>query len=768
LPEQTNPTKLSSSKSTPSTLDTRHSSPPYIVLTGNPNCGKTTLFNVLTGLRAKVGNYAGVTVERKEGRLLGAPAELNARVLDLPGTYSLSPQSLDEQISRDVLLNRLPELPAPSLIVVVVDASNLQRNLYYATQVIELGHPTLIALNMVDVAEANGHQIDSAKLAELLSVGVLPVVASTGEGIPELRQRIVNVLRECVTSPKPRPALFSELPAAFKEEADDLAKLLAETFHERRTQAMAEALLILSNEKALASSLEHYPADIQQAVAAARQRLDSAGVDWRGAPIEARYVSVSAIQRSVTTESATPGETFSDRLDRILTHKVWGSLIFVAVMAVMFQSIFTFARIPMDALQAGVDWLAGSVSRILGPGELNSLLADGIIAGVGAVIVFLPQILLLFLFIGFLEDTGYMARAAFLMDRLMSKVGLHGKSFIPMLSSFACAIPGIMATRTIESPKDRLVTILVAPLMSCSARLPVYTLLIAACIPNTTVFGFLKLTGLTMLSMYLLGIIVALLMAWLFKKTLLKGETPMLIMELPPYKRPLFRVVVRHMWDRSRLFLRRAGTVILGINILLWFLATYPHNKQITQDFAARRAAITQPAQQLSTASASTPQPSTLDTLAALDNEEAGAKLRQSFAGRLGRAIEPVIAPLGFDWKMGIGIISSFAAREVFVSTMSTVYNVGKAEKTESSINSLAKTLQAQKRSNGSPVYTPLIAVTLMVFYVFALQCVSTVAIVRRETNSWKWPFFQWIYMGALAWTFAFVTYRVGLLLGWG
>jgi ferrous iron transport protein B len=754
---------------------THHSSPPYIVLTGNPNCGKTTLFNALTGLRAKVGNYAGVTVERKEGRLLGAPAELNARVLDLPGTYSLSPQSLDEQISRDVLLNRLPELPAPSLIVVVVDASNLQRNLYYATQVIELGHPTLIALNMVDVAEANGHQIDSAKLAELLSVGVLPVVASTGQGIPELRQRIVNVLRECVTSPKPRPALFSDLPAVFKKEADDLAKLLAEKFHERRTQAMAEALLILSNEKALASSLHHYPADIQQAVAAARQRLDTAGVDWRGAPIEARYVSVSAIQRAVTTESAAPGETFSDKLDRVLTHKVWGSLIFVAVMAVMFQSIFTFARIPMDALQAGVDWLAGSVSRILGPGELNSLLADGIIAGVGAVIVFLPQILLLFLFIGFLEDTGYMARAAFLMDRLMSKVGLHGKSFIPMLSSFACAIPGIMATRTIESPKDRLVTILVAPLMSCSARLPVYTLLIAACIPNTTVFGFLKLTGLTMLSMYLLGIIVALLMAWLFKKTLLKGETPMLIMELPPYKRPLFRVVVRHMWDRSRLFLRRAGTVILGINILLWFLATYPHNKQITQDFAARRAAITQPAQQISTASVPSPQPSTLntppstlDTLAALDNEEAGAKLRQSFAGRLGRAIEPVIAPLGFDWKMGIGIISSFAAREVFVSTMSTVYNVGKAEKNESSMNSLAKTLQAQKRSNGSPVYTPLIAVTLMVFYVFALQCVSTVAIVRRETNSWKWPFFQWIYMGVLAWTFAFLTFHIGRMLGWG
>jgi ferrous iron transport protein B len=761
---------------------THHASPPYIVLTGNPNCGKTTLFNALTGLRAKVGNYAGVTVERKEGRLLGAPADLNARVLDLPGTYSLSPQSLDEQISRDVLLNRLPELPAPSLIVVVVDGSNLQRNLYYATQVIELGHPTLLALNMIDVAEANGHQIDATKLAQLLGVGVLPVVASTGQGIPEARQRIVDVLRQSVTSPKPRPALFSELPADFKQEADQLAVLLAETFHERRTQAMAEALLILSNEKALASSLQHYPANIQQAVVAARQRLDSAGFDWRGAPIEARYVSVSAIQRAVTTESAAPGETFSDRLDRILTHKVWGTLIFVAVMAVMFQSIFTFARIPMDALQAGVDWLAATVGRILGPGELNSLLTDGVIAGVGAVIVFLPQILLLFLFIGFLEDTGYMARAAFLMDRLMSKVGLHGKSFIPMLSSFACAIPGIMATRTIESPKDRLVTILVAPLMSCSARLPVYTLLIAACIPNTTVFGFLKLTGLTMLSMYLLGIIVALLMAWLFKKTLLKGETPMLIMELPPYKMPLLRVVIRHMWDRSRLFLRRAGTVILGINILLWFLATYPHNKQITQEFAARRAALTAATQSGAAENLSLPPsdreragvrahpsvtPSTLDTLAALDNEEAGAKLRQSFAGHLGRIIEPVIAPLGFDWKMGIGIISSFAAREVFVSTMSTVYNVGKAEKTESSMNSLAKTLQSQKRSNGSPVYTPLIAVTLMVFYVFALQCVSTVAIVRRETNSWKWPFFQWVYMGALAWILAFLTYRIGHLLGW-
>jgi ferrous iron transport protein B len=333
-----------------------------------------------------------------------------------------------------------------------------------------------------------------------------------------------------------------------------------------------------------------------------------------------------------------------------------------------------------------------------------------------------------------------------------------------MLSSFACAIPGIMATRTIESPKDRLVTILVAPLMSCSARLPVYTLLIGACIPNLTVLGFLKLPGLTMLAMYLLGIIVALLMAWLFKKTLLKGETPMLIMELPPYKRPLLRVVVRHMWDRSKLFLRRAGTVILGINILLWFLATYPHGT------GTQTAPVTERASLLArTAKASSPAEadSFRAQLEALDNQAAGERLRQSFAGRLGRLIEPVIAPLGFDWKMGIGIVTSFAAREVFVSTMSTVYNVGQAEHSTSSMNSLAQTLQAQRKADGTPVYTPLTAVTLMVFYVFALQCVSTVAIVRRETNSWKWPFFQWLYMGLLAWALAFLTHLGGHLLGW-
>ncbi len=780
----------------------------YIALTGNPNCGKTTLFNALTGLRAKVGNYAGVTVERKEGKLLGTPGGTEIRVLDLPGTYSLSPNSLDEQISRDVLMNRLPELPSPDLIVVVVDASNLQRNLYYATQVVELGHPTIIALNMVDVAEANGHTIDTGKLSESLGVPVMPVVASTGQGVPELRAKIVAMLQHPV---EVKPRLFCQLPGLFRIEATGLADLLAATFQERRLQATAEALLILSNEKALASSQSHYPQKIQEAVAAARKRLDAANVDWRGAPIEWRYARVAEIQRAVTTELAPPGETFSDKLDRVLTHKIWGTVIFVAVMALMFQSIFTFAKWPMDAIQFCVDWLGSQVGRLIPPGDLNDLLVNGVVAGVGAVVVFLPQILLLFLFIGFLEDTGYMARAAFLMDRLMSKVGLHGKSFIPMLSSYACAIPGIMATRTIETPKDRLVTILVAPLMSCSARLPVYTLLIAACIPHKRIFGVLGLQGLTMLSMYLLGTVVALLMAWVFKKTLLKGETPMLIMELPPYKRPLFRVVVRHMWDRSKLFIKRAGTVILGINIILWFLATYPKNSALDSQFQNQRLELAaevfptikgheelakkavelreyrlletsrvqdiSPGNRVAVPTDDRPSPvlsewspnqvEAFEKFQSLDKQESGEKLRHSFAGMMGRAIEPTIAPLGFDWKIGIGIVASFAAREVFVSTMSTVYNVGNDE-SDSSTSSLAQTLREQKRPDGTPVYTTLVAVSLMVFYVFAMQCVSTVAVVRRETNSWKWPFIQWLYMGALAWILSFVVYQGGRLLGWG
>jgi len=741
----------------PSTKSRQPGSATYVVLTGNPNCGKTTIFNALTGLRAKVGNYAGVTVERKEGPFIGAPPSPRIRVLDLPGTYSLCPQSLDEQISRDVLLNRLPELPAPSVIVVVVDASNLQRNLYYATQVIELGLPTIIALNMVDVAASNGQHVDAAHLSSQLGAAVVPVVASAGEGIPQLRQAILQATEQ---RQQPAPRRFCNLPPQMAVETEALALHLADTLKEPLPRANASALLILSQDKALTSSSKHFPVEILAKVAASRTRLEKAGVDWRSAAIEGRYDCVAAIESAVLTQSSSSGETFSDRLDRVLTHKIWGTAIFLLTMVLIFQSIFTFARLPMSLIQSCVDWSGRTVGALLPPGDLNSLLVDGVIAGVGAVVVFLPQILLLFLFIGFLEDTGYMARAAFLMDRLMSKVGLHGKSFIPMLSSFACAIPGIMSARTIESPKDRLVTILVCPLMSCSARLPVYTVLIAACIPNITLLGFLKLPGLTMLCMYSLGIFAALGMAWIFKKTLLKSEPPLLIMELPPYKMPLAKVVFHHMWDRARIFLRQAGTVILAINIILWCLATYPRSSHIHPQYEAQRAAVNarEAAGELAPDAASS-------SIAELNAREAGDKLRNSFAGKLGRAIEPILRPLGFDWKIGIGIISSFAAREVFVSTMSTVYNVG-APAGRSGTEGIVQTLKNQKSADGSALYTPLLALTLMVFYVFALQCASTVAIVKRETNSWRWPAFQWIYLGALAWTFAYLTRSLGHWFG--
>ena len=727
-----------------------------VVLTGNPNCGKTTLFNALTGLRARVGNYAGVTVERKEGALTGADPRHPVVILDLPGTYSLSPQSPDEQIARDVLFQRVPEVPAPDLVVVVVDASNLQRNLYLATQVIELGHPTLLALNMVDVARDRGYEIDTEALSKALGVPVIAMVASQGQGPEALRQSI----RSRASTPGTRhviPREFNELPEAFGREAQALETALESHFPHRARLAAAEALLILGDERSLASDApsagSRYPEALIDLVKAARSRLEAAGVDWRSVAIEARYARLFAIEQHVTREIAPPEEPLSDRIDRIVTHRVWGLLIFVAVMAVMFQSIFWLAKYPMDGIEAAVDALAGWVGSTLPPGDLNDLITRGAIAGVGSVVVFLPQICLLFFFIGLLEDTGYMSRAAFLMDRLMSRVGLHGKSFIPMLSSFACAIPGIMATRTIETRVDRLATILVAPLMSCSARLPVYTVLIAACIPQRNGWP-----GLTLLMMYLLGIVGALGMAWIFKKTLLRGEPPMLILELPPYKRPMPGAVLRQMWDRSRLFLRRAGTVILGINILLWFLATYPRPAEVERRFGQQRALWKQTA-------SNPPTPEQAEALQRLEHEEAGERLRQSFAGRMGRAIEPVLKPLGFDWKIGIGIVTSFAAREVFVSTLSIVYNAGTGDEGDSSA-SLARVMQSERREDGRPMYTPLTGLTLMVFYVFAMQCVSTVAVVRRETNSWKWPLFQTVYMTSLAWILAFVTHQVGTRLG--
>ena len=744
--------------------------PFLVVLTGNPNCGKTTLFNALTGLRARVGNYAGVTVERKEGVLSGAGRGSQVTVLDLPGTYSLSPQSPDEQIARDVLFQRVPEVASPDLVLIVADASNLQRNLYYATQVIELGHPTALVLNMLDVARVNGQEIDFDGLSKALGVPVFPMVASDGEGVDALRTALLDRAGRSGTR-HVIPREFNELPEAFGREAQGIERELETLFPHRQRLATAEALQLLTDDTVFAGHPEQYPAALKKQVAEARTRLEMVGVDWRSAAIESRYARVFAIQQHVTSEVSFTGETLSDRLDKVLTHRFFGLGIFVSIMALMFQSIFWLAQYPMGALESLVEGLSSALSSAMPPGDLSDLLSRAVISGVGSVVVFLPQICLLFLFISLLEDSGYMARAAFLMDRLMSRVGLHGKSFIPMLSSFACAIPGIMATRTIETPKDRLATILVAPLMSCSARLPVYTVLIAACIPQRN-----GLPGLTLLAMYLLGIVGALGMAWLFKKTLLKGEPPLLILELPPYKRPVPTVVLRQMWDRSKLFLRRAGTVILGINIFLWFLVTYPKQEAGSLRKSLAEVVLKTLPGQLETGVGlallrSAPSTNLAWTLAKgeihrLERERAGEQLRLSYAGQLGHWIEPLIRPLGFDWKIGIGLVASFAAREVFVSTLSVVYNVGEFEGTDQGTASLAEALKRERRSDGTVVYTGLTGITIMVFYVFAMQCVSTIAIVRRETQSWRWPLFQALYMTALAWMAAFLTFQGGTFLG--
>jgi ferrous iron transport protein B len=683
-----------------------------IAIAGNPNTGKSTIFNALTGLRQKVGNYPGVTVEKKTGRFFGSHGE-PMELLDLPGSYSLQVRSPDEAVARDVLLNRLPGTPRPDAIIAVVDASNLERHLYIVAQFLELGIPLVVALNMVDVAEERGLTIDLMALRERLGVPVIPMVASRGHGLIELKQALS---RASLQAPERR----AQLPIVLEREVAALAQRLPCPPEVARPEAML--LLSLEDDRVAESIIGN--AGLLSELHEARKRLRLSGLDPISAPVDARYTWVSDICAAAVHRRGDDGSglSASDRLDQILTHKVWGWLAFVGMMTLMFVCIFFVAKWPMEWISLGKIWLGNTLRSALPAGEFNSLVADGVIEGVGNVVIFLPQILILFFFLGLLEDTGYMARAAFIMDRVMARVGLHGKSFVPLLSSFACAIPGIMATRTIENRNDRLATILVAPLMSCSARLPVYAIMISLLMPAA---GAWKAAG-VMLTMYLLGIAAAFVMAGFFKKTLLRGETPMLLMELPPYRAPALRGIVLRMWERGVVFVRRAGTVILALSIILWALLHYPE--------PARPDAT--PAERIS----------------------------ESFGGRAGRFIEPAIVPLGYDWKIGIGIVASFAAREVFVSTMGLIYNIEDADEKNETLREL---MSAERRADGvTPVFTPLVCLSIMVFYVLAMQCISTVAIVRRETNSWRWPLFQIAYMTVLAWCGAFVTYQGGRLLG--
>jgi ferrous iron transport protein B len=680
--------------------------PRRFALIGNPNCGKTTLFNALTGLRQKVGNYPGVTVEKKTGACFsqhGEPLE----ILDLPGVYSLLARSPDEVVARDVLLGLRSDTPAPDAILCVVDASNLERNLYLLTQILDIGKPVVLALNMTDLAAARGCAVDAGALSHELGIPVIPCQANQGKGLLELKLEMSRVTLEPPAKRCPLPGFLLPLVHSLASEDGPLS--------------YAHALLFLADKDSHAAHEAPLPEGFAEHLDRTRAQLQAAHPDWQEQAVETRYHFIQEICTRSLRRSSASSPDMTEHLDALLTHPVFGWVAFVGLMSLMFLSIFLLAGYPMDWISTLFDGLDGWVKDQMTPGDFRDLVTDGVLAGVGGVVIFLPQILILFFFIGLLEDTGYMARAAFIMDRVMSRVGLHGKSFIPLLSSYACAIPGIMATRTIENPKDRLVTILVAPFMSCSARLPVYAIMIALLFPVEGASVLAK-TGI-LLVMYFLGTAAAFGCAWLLKKTLLKGETPMLLMELPPYRRPVLRTICLHMWERGRLFLQRAGTVILGLSILLWFLATYP-----------------KPA-----------------------DPETAHPLEYSYAGKIGHAIEPMIEPLGFNWKIGIGLVASQAAREVFVSTMAIVYSV---EDDEENTVPLQEAMRADRWPDGRPVFTPLVCLSLMVFYVLAMQCISTLAVVRRETNSWRWPLFQLVYMTALAYLASLAVYQGGRWLG--
>lgn len=728
--------------------------PIHVALVGNPNTGKSTLFSVLAGVRQRVGNYPGVTVEKKIGQMTHEGRRY--AVVDLPGTYSLAPRSLDEMVAVDVLLGRQSDTPPPDVVICIVDASNLERNLYLVSQVLELELPTVIALNMVDVARDKGITLDVARLRERLGVPVVEIQAHRRLGIDALKQALAETVGRSVRAPA------SPFPPAFLDEVRQLHEQLAGG-NGALPRYLVERLLLDTAGYLEGHLLAHHQPTARQAIAEARSRLTAAGLPVPAVEAMSRYQWVGTILTGVVTRPAARLVTWSDRVDQVLTHRVWGTVVFATLMAVVFQSVFTLAAWPMDWIDAGFAALGDACRAVLPAGAVADLVVDGIIGGVGGVIVFLPQILILFLFIGVLEDCGYMTRAAYLMDKLMTRVGLSGKSFIPMLSSFACAIPGIMATRVIENRRDRLTTILVAPLMSCSARLPVYTLLISAFIPNTGwLGGWLKLQTLVMMSMYVLGIVAAAGVALVLKRTLLRGPTPPFVMELPSYKWPSPRTVAWRMIDRGWSFIRRAGTLIVVVSILVWAALYYPRNtEQVEAPFRDRQAAL---AERLSQLAPDDPARRGVEAEQAwVERLIAGAHQRQSLLGRVGHWIEPAVKPLGWDWRIGCAVVASFPAREVVVATLGILYDVGGDVDVadEQQRTQLERALaEATWEGTDRPVFTIPTALSIMVFFSLCAQCAATLAVIRRETNSWGWPAFTFGYMTALAYLAALVTYQ--------
>lgn len=696
-----------------------------VALVGNPNTGKSTLFNRLTGLNQKIGNFPGITVDKKTGftKLAG---DKEAEIIDLPGTYSLYPKSSDESIVFQVLADKNNN-SHPDVIVLIADASNLKRNMLLYSQVADLGIPMILALNMIDLSTKQGIEIDLDKLAEKLGIQVVSISARNNIGIDKLKQAIANT---------------NKIATQFQDV--DVNFLAPEAINAIKSKLNSDndyyALQVLHQHEHLTFFTEKEQEEIEEIEQS--HHFESSKI--QAAETIARYKHLSTILSDVVVDKGTEEKfSFSDKLDGILTHKVWGFAIFLLILFVIFNAIFAWSSYPMDLIESGFGFITSIGHEYLPAGMLTDLLLDGVIAGLGGIFVFIPQIAILFAFISILEDTGYMARVTFMMDKVMSKVGLNGKSVVPMIGGLACAVPSIMAARNIENWKDRMITILVTPLVSCSARLPVYILIISLIIPSKTVLGIFNLQGLALMVMYLVGIIAAVLVAWVMKFIIKTKERSYFIMELPVYRMPRWKNVFYTMYEKSKTFVFEAGKVIIAISIILWVMASLgPGNRfeNIDKKYESALADTTKNTDHIK-------------TLVATE------KLENSYVGILGHAIEPAIRPLGYDWKIGIGLITSFAAREAFVGTMATIYSVDGGDEDTSTIR---ERMSASRNSRtGLPVYTFATGISLMLFYAFAMQCMSTVAIVYRETKGWKWPVIQLGYMTAMAYIAALIAYQL-------
>ena len=699
----------------------------HIALVGNPNSGKSSLFNSLTGLNQKVGNFPGVTVDKKTGQSR-ISENLSAKIIDLPGTYSLYPKRNDEWVSYKVLLDQDPQVKA-DIIVLVADASNLKRNLLFCSQIIDLKMPVVIALTMMDIAKKNNIQVDVAGLERELGVLVIPVNPRKNKGIAELKKAIIQTSESAHSFPERE---FINMEPMASEAIKKVQHIFPQISNYR-------AVHFLINHESFALSESH-----QEAIENIEIATKFNPAKTQAEEILQRYGKIKTIMKQTVVETDPLQKAlFTQKLDDILLHRTWGYLILLAVLFLLFQSVFVIAQFPMNGIEWTFAEAGGWLGNVLPAGWFTDLFINGILAGLSGIIVFVPQIMILFGLITLLEDTGYMARISFLTDKIMRKAGLNGKSVMPMVSGLACAVPAIMSARSIENKKERLLTIMCTPLMSCSARLPVYTVLIALVIPHTMYLGFISLQGMVMMLMYFLGTFMALVAAWVMKWFIKSTERSFFILELPAYRGPRWKNVLTTMVERAKIFVVEAGKVIMVISLLLWVLSTYGPPEKM-KAVTAKYATLVQQ------------NPSQSNEYKKLESTD---HLENSYAGMLGKAIEPVIRPLGYDWKIGIALVTSFAAREVFVGTMATLYSVG--DNTDETSPTLRQKMNAATWPSGAKVYTLAAGLSLLVFYALAMQCMSTLAIVKRETRTWKWPIIMLVYMTGLAYVMSFITFHL-------